>query len=121
MPPALPSIYTDHAAWYHLFTAPEEYAEEAAFYTRLIREASARPPRTLLELGSGGGNMAAHYVADFEATLSDISPENIGGLFSRDTWLRLLAEAGFTAHPRLLEHSEVPLGEVEVFVAVRPG
>lgn len=50
-----------------------------------------------------------------------VHDRHIIGLFSRDTWLRLLAEAGFTAFPRLLEHSEVPLGEVEVFVAVRPG
>ena len=42
------------------------------------------------------------------------------GLFSREVWLRLLAEAGFVAHGRFLEHSEVPLGDVEVFVAVKP-
>jgi SAM-dependent methyltransferase len=240
-------MYTDHAAWFHLLSAPAEYAEEAAFFTALIREAGGPGLRTLLELGSGGGNMAAHYVKDFEPTLTDLSPEmialsrtihptlehhvgdmrtlrlgrtfdvvfvhdalcyltreddlrqcmqtawvhlrpggvavfapdctaeslrpgtdcggnddgdrglrylewshppepgasehvvdyvlafhergkpmridhdrHIEGLFSRDVWLRLLAETGFRAHGRLLEHSEVELGDVEVFVAVRP-
>lgn len=247
MPPTLPRMYTDHAAWFHLLTAPEEYAQEAAFYTGLIREASASPPRTLLELGSGGGNMAAHYVKDFTATLTDIAPEmlalsrtihpdvehveadmrtlrlgrsfdavlvhdavvymlteddlrqamttawvhlepggvavfapdhtqenyhastdhggndgdgrgirylewshplepgattaitdyalvfhergapprvdvdrHVEGVFSRETWIRLLTEVGFRVTPRLLEHSEVEPGDVEVFVAVRP-
>lgn len=247
MPPTLPKMYTDHAAWFHLLTAPEDYAEESAFYMGLIREASTTPPRTLLELGSGGGNMASHYIKEVEAVLSDISPDmialsrtihpdvehhvgdmrtlrigrafdavlvhdavvymlseddlrqamttawthlrpggvavfapdhtlenfhpgtehgghdgdgrglrylewvhplepgashsvvdyalvfyergqpprvdvdrHIEGLFSRETWLRLLAEVGFRAHPRLLEHSEVEPGDTEVFVAVRP-
>jgi SAM-dependent methyltransferase len=31
-------------------------------------------PRTLLELGSGGGNNASHLKRDFECTLSDLSP-----------------------------------------------
>lgn len=248
MPPALPKLYTDHAAWFHLLTAPEEYAEESAFYMSLLREASGAPVRSLLELGSGGGNMASHYVKELdEVVLSDLSAQMIAlsrtihpnvehhvadmcnlrlgrtfdavfvhdavvylltehdlrramqtawehlkpggvavfapdhvaenyrggtdhggndgdgrglrylewchparpgadhvlvdyalifhedgqpprvdvdrhleGLFSREVWLRLLAEVGFRAHPRLLEHSEVEPDEVEVFVAVRP-
>ena len=246
----LPSMYTEHAAWYPLLSPPEDYVEEAAFYTRLIEQASARPPRTLLELGSGAGSMAVQYVQHFDATLSDLSPEmlalsreihptlehivgdmrtlrvgrefdavfvhdavcyltseddlrqcmatawahlrpggvavfapdhtqenlepgtdhgghdspdgarglrylewthaaepgatwhavdyvlvfneagkplrvehdrHIHGLFSRDTWLRLLHEAGFEKiEARPLEHSEVPPGSTEVFVAVRP-
>ncbi len=247
MPPTLPKLYSEHAAWFHLLTAPAEYAEESAFYMGLIREASQTPPRTLLELGSGGGNMASHYINEVTPTLSDISSQmialsrtihpdvehhvgdmrtlrigrtfdavlvhdavvymlgeddlrqamrtawthlkpggvavfapdhtienyrggtdhggndgegrglrylewahprqpgadhyivdyalifhehgqpprvdvdrHIEGLFSRDVWLRLLAETGFRAYPRLLEHSEVEPGDTEVFVAIRP-
>ncbi len=35
----------------------------------------SRPVRTLLELGSGGGNNASHMKKHFESTLTDISPE----------------------------------------------
>jgi SAM-dependent methyltransferase len=70
-----PRLYSDLAPWFHLLTAPEEYAEEAATYTRLLTEAAAGPPMTVLELGSGGGNNASHMKAQFEMTLTDISPE----------------------------------------------
>lgn len=247
MPPTLPKMYSDHAAWFHLLTAPEDYAEESAFYMGLLRAASAAPLRTLLELGSGGGNMASHYKKEVEAVLSDLSPQmidlsrtihpdlehhvadmrtlrlerrfdavlvhdavvymlteddlrramttawvhlkpggvavfapdhtlenyrggtdhgghdgatrglrylewchpiepgadhcivdyalvfhergqpprvdvdrHVEGLFSREVWLRLLAEVGFRAVPRPLVHSEVEPGSTEVFVAVRP-
>src|SRR5437660_1057975 len=71
----LPRLYTDLAEWFHLITAPEEYAEEAEFYWRTIEEASGTPPLTLLELGSGGGNNAFHYKRHVRATLTDLSPE----------------------------------------------
>ncbi|HEV2907793.1 MAG TPA: class I SAM-dependent methyltransferase [Candidatus Eremiobacteraceae bacterium] len=67
-------LYGELADWFHLLTAPEEYAEEAEFYVRRFTEAIGMPPRTLLELGSGGGNMASHYKAGVTATLTDISP-----------------------------------------------
>ena len=70
----LPRIYTELADWFHLLTAPEEYAEEAAFYLAAIVQASDAPPRTLLELGSGGGNNAWHYKRGLEhVTLTDLS------------------------------------------------
>ena len=243
----LPRLYRDLAGWFHLLTAPDEYAEEAEFYRRVIVEASATPPRTLLELGSGGGNMASHYKRYFDATLTDLSAEmlalsralnpecehvqgdmrdlrlgrtfdavfvhdavmylttaddlrrairtafvhcrpggvavfapdyvretfvartdhgghdgdgralrylewttdpdpsdttytvdfvyllredgrplrveldqHVEGLFGRDDWLRMLAEAGFTTTVRPFEHNEWPDGLTEVFVAVRP-
>jgi SAM-dependent methyltransferase len=75
MPDELPRIYTDLAPWFHLLTAPSEYDEEAEFYRRAFLEAATAPPRTLLELGSGGGNMASHYKHWFESTLVDLSPE----------------------------------------------
>jgi len=72
--PGLPRRYADLADWYYLLTAPEDYAEEAAFYLRAITEASDCAPRTLLELGSGGGANASHYKHSLRATLTDLSP-----------------------------------------------
>jgi SAM-dependent methyltransferase len=68
-------LYRDLASWFHLLTAPEDYAEEAAAYVALIRRHAQRPVETLLELGAGGGNNASHYKAHFRATLTDVSPE----------------------------------------------
>src|SRR5688572_33237863 len=74
MSESLPRLYTDLAGWFHLLTAPEEYAEEADFYWGCLVEAVDEEPRTLLELGSGGGNMASHYKRRLESvTLTDLS------------------------------------------------
>ena len=70
-----PRMYTDIAGWFHLVTAPKDYAAEAAFYRRLLVEACDRQPRTLLELGSGGGNNASHLKRHFAMTLVDLSPQ----------------------------------------------
>jgi SAM-dependent methyltransferase len=70
----LPKLYEELASWWPLLSAPEDYAEEAAFYTNVLKEACESPPRTVLELGSGGGNNSSHMKANFELTLSDVSP-----------------------------------------------
>lgn len=70
----LPRLYHDLSSWFHLLTAPEDYAEEAEFYRKTIVSACSYPPRTLLELGSGGGNNASHLKAHFTMTLVDLSP-----------------------------------------------
>ena len=70
-----PKLYHELADWFHLLTAPAEYAEEAEFYLKALVEASHRPPQTVLELGSGGGNNASHMKAHFKMTLTDLSPE----------------------------------------------
>jgi SAM-dependent methyltransferase len=67
-------LYDELADWFHLLTAPEDYADEARFSRELLLEAAAPPVRTLLELGSGGGNNASHLKAAFEITLVDVSP-----------------------------------------------
>jgi SAM-dependent methyltransferase len=71
----LPDLYGKLAGWFHLLTAPEDYANEAAFYRSLITGNSPRRPVTVLELGSGGGNNASHLKAHFKMTLVDLSPE----------------------------------------------
>ena len=71
----LPRLYYDLASWFHLLTAPEDYAEEAEFYRRTIVSACSYHPQTLLEIGSGGGNNASHLKAHFSMTLVDLSPK----------------------------------------------
>ncbi len=70
----LPRLYRDLAEWWPSLSAPEEYAEEAEFYRRTITASSSARPRTLLELGSGGGNNASYLKKHFEMTLVDLSP-----------------------------------------------
>lgn len=70
---SLPRLYGDLSSWFPVLTAPEDYAEEAAFYRKTIIAACSSPPRTLLELGSGGGNNASHLKAAFVMTLVDRS------------------------------------------------
>ena len=67
-------LYGDLAPWFHLLTAPGDYATEAERYRTLIR-AVVPDAVTLLELGSGGGNNASHLKRDFTCTLSDVSPQ----------------------------------------------
>jgi SAM-dependent methyltransferase len=59
-------IYHELADWFRLLTAPEDYAEEAALFLRLLREHGQPPQRSLLELGSGGGHNASHLKAHFD-------------------------------------------------------
>jgi SAM-dependent methyltransferase len=67
-------LYTELSPWWPLLSAPEDYAEEAASYQRILLAATARPVKTLLELGSGGGNNASHLKARFSMVLVDRSP-----------------------------------------------
>ncbi len=70
-----PQLYGDLAAWWPLFSRPEEYVEEAAFFAERLGEACTGAATTLLELGSGGGNNASHMKSRFESTLVDLSPQ----------------------------------------------
>jgi SAM-dependent methyltransferase len=67
-------LYDELADWYHLFTHPDEYVDEAAAYREALLRHAAIPPRTLLELGCGGGCNASHLKRDFTCTLTDLSP-----------------------------------------------
>lgn len=70
----VPNLYRDLADWYPLLTPVDDYAEEAAFYRRLFDIHCRRPPRTLLELGSGGGHNASYLKATLTCTLVDLEP-----------------------------------------------
>ena len=70
----LPRLYTDLADWWPVLSDPEDYAEEAAFYRQTMLAAAARPVKTMLELGCGGGSNAYHLKHHFQLTLADLSP-----------------------------------------------
>ena len=68
-------LYEELATWWPLLSPLEEYLEEADFYGETLVEACDPTPRTLLELGSGGGHNAFHMKRRFdEVTLVDLSP-----------------------------------------------
>ncbi len=69
-----PRLYRDLAGWYPLLTPVGDYVEEAAFYRRLFEAHCRRPPRILLDLGSGGGHNVAHLKATLTCTLVDLAP-----------------------------------------------
>ena len=68
-----PRLYTDLAPWFHLLTAPADYAIGAEHALRVLTEAIGEQPASILELGSGGGNNASHMKAHAALTLSDLS------------------------------------------------
>jgi len=68
-------LYGEFARWFHLLTAPADYAEEAAFYLAEFERAYGTRPAHVLELGSGGGNNASHMKTHCELVLSDLSPQ----------------------------------------------
>ncbi len=72
----MPKLYGELAEWWPLFSPPDDgYDEEALHFRRLFEEASDGDIRTMLELGSGGGNNACYLKAHYSLTLVDLSPE----------------------------------------------
>lgn len=63
-------LYSELAEWWPLLSPREDYAAEAEVYKEILLGHSP-VPRTLLELGSGGGNNASFMKKSFEMTLSD--------------------------------------------------
>lgn len=68
-----PRLYSDLAAWWPVMSAAADYEEEAGLYREAFVSHAGIPLRTVLELGSGGGNNASHLKAAFELTLVDRS------------------------------------------------
>lgn len=67
-------MYTDLAEWWPLLSLPADYAEEAVSFREWLAPLGAESP-SLLELGSGGGNLASHFKAFCRPTLTDLSAE----------------------------------------------
>lgn len=68
-----PHLYTDLADWWPVLSQPADYEEEAGIFTRTIQQ-TLPGARTVLELGSGGGNNASFLKRQFAMTLVDRSP-----------------------------------------------
>lgn len=68
-------LYTDLARWWPLFSPPIHYGEEAADLLPTLLATTAAPPRTMLELGAGGGSLASHFKHALTLTLTDRSPD----------------------------------------------
>jgi len=66
-------LYDELADWWPVFSHPAAYRREAAHFIRVLRGATRPAPRTLLELGSGGGNSAFYFKSRFAMTLVDMS------------------------------------------------
>jgi SAM-dependent methyltransferase len=68
-------LYDDLAPWWPLLSDPASYGDEATHVWTFLLEASTGPIRTLLELGSGGGNLASHLKHQVRSmTLVDRAP-----------------------------------------------
>jgi SAM-dependent methyltransferase len=67
-------LYGELAEWYSTFSSPEDSRKEAVFVARVLAKSGTPRPRSVLELGSGAGNIASHLKARFEMTLVDLSP-----------------------------------------------
>jgi SAM-dependent methyltransferase len=68
----LPRLYEEFAPWWPLLSAPEDYEEEAEFFSTIFLNSGCNPGAHLLELGSGGGNNAFHLQHHFDMTLVDL-------------------------------------------------
>ncbi len=69
-------LYHDLAGLWPLMSPPADYAEEAYYWLRELRERLPRRRRPrILELGCGGGHFLHHLVREFSAVAVDLSPE----------------------------------------------
>ncbi len=113
-------------------SAPADYEEEAASYARILAGGSDTPLRTVLELGSGGGNNASHLKARFQMVLVEPSAgmlqvsralnpecEHVQGDM-RTVRLGRQFDAGFQPRVEPFEHSALEPASHEVFVADKP-
>jgi SAM-dependent methyltransferase len=72
--PTLPRLYADLSDWWPALSRVEDYEEEAGFFRQALLSTAPGAPRTLLELGSGGGSNAFFLKQTFQMTLVDLSP-----------------------------------------------
>jgi SAM-dependent methyltransferase len=69
-------LYSDLATWWPLLSPLEDYADEAAFFEKVLTDAGLPPSPSLLELGCGGGSNAFYLKKAFaHVTLTDLSAD----------------------------------------------
>ncbi len=68
-------MYTDLAHLWPLVSPPEDYADEAVHWRKVLRAKLGLGRHKILELGVGGGHNLSHLVDDFQATAVDLSEE----------------------------------------------
>lgn len=68
-------LYRELARWWPTFSDPADYRAEATYFARELRRATEPAPRSVLELGSGGGNSALYFKRRFAMTLVDLSAD----------------------------------------------
>ena len=68
-------LYTELAEFWPQMSSTEEFQQEAALFKRVLAKSTKPAPKTLLELGSGGGLVASHLKTRFKMTLVDLSPQ----------------------------------------------
>lgn len=79
-------MYNGIASWWHLLSPVAEYAAEAALFAEILGQSK---PKSVLELGSGGGNNAYYLKRDFpDYVLTDLSPQMIAASRSVNPELR---------------------------------
>ncbi len=66
-------MYEELADWWPLLSMPDDYVEEAAFFRDAFARCGAPSSGAMLELGSGGGNIASHLKKHRRITLVDVS------------------------------------------------
>jgi len=123
-------LYTDLAwMWPMWGDAAAEYAHYCRDVAGLIEQHAERPTSTLLDIGSGGGKNVLNLKGTFSVTGVDLRPtiRDHGhlrietdhwtmGLFSLDTWRRVLRETGFEVHEGRYHAGE---DEYTVFACVK--
>jgi SAM-dependent methyltransferase len=65
-------LYADLAGWWPVISPPVEYSDDGDVINALFASV-ARPVRTVLDLGSGGGHVALHVGDGRSMTLVDLS------------------------------------------------
>jgi len=66
-------LYNDLSYLWPLVSFPQDYAKEASYWRRVLREKLEPGRHKILELGVGGGHHLSHLTDDFQATAVDLS------------------------------------------------
>lgn len=82
-------------------------------YVEWVRAPAPGSSEYVMEMG--------YLLLHSDGSVQTVHDRHVFGVFSRETWLRLLAEAGFTPHLILDDHTEIwDSGGGELFIGVKP-